>query len=476
MSSPSSESSWACPQCGRRVPAYVRECRCGLEKPEEALLAARVPAAKPVSGGGPARLASVLLLSVAVAGIVIAAAMYVNRAPARPESANRTRANAPAPIPVSHVPPADDRQSGSNGDTTPSAAPAADTPGARLSLPESEAFTHARESTPAPRSRSLSIEDVVSMAEPAVAVVDAGTSRGTGFFIGPDTLLTNVHVVQGRSSVTVRLSGDVTLLARVERTLPDVDLALLKTDRPHPRRAALELGTVESVRPGQEVIAIGAPLGLQSTATRGIVSAVRHGRNVVLIQTDAAINPGNSGGPLLDRSARVIGINTMTVRSAESLGFAVAVDHAMALLSNSTAPTVTIPRDAPAIAMPSAASKADQQRQDGQAAYDKNLLMLARQAEQIDAAWEDLQRNCLVNPLAAGDGQRAWFVLRDTPATFQAADMWCTSRLGQILGVVRAFSSAMQEAGEQARRAGVYPGIQRETRRKYRLDWTGWDR
>jgi hypothetical protein len=225
------------------------------------------------------------------------------------------------------------------------------------------------------------------------------------------------------------------------------------------------------------VVAIGAPLGLQSTATRGIVSAVRNANGVLLIQTDAAINPGNSGGPLLDRRARVIGINTMGIRSAESLGFAVAVNHAMALISNKPVATpVMVQSGAPAMVMPTAPTATDNQRQQGQVNYEKTIAAYARQADEIDAAWENFQRNCLSNPVNPGDAQRPWFVIRDAPPTFRAADTWCTSRLGQITDSVRAFSRAMSEAGEYGRRAGVYPGVLRETRRKHRVDWTGWDR
>lgn len=315
------------------------------------------------------------------------------------------------------------------------------------------------------------------MAEPAVVLVDASGSRGTGFFIGPDTVLTNVHVIEGRSYVTIRLNGAPPLGARVERTLPNVDIAMLKTDRPHPQRAALELGTIEGVRAGQEVVAIGAPLGLQSTATRGIVSAVRKANGVVLIQTDAAINPGNSGGPLLDRTGRVIGINTLKIGgAAQSLGFAVAINHAQALISGRPDTIVSSAASAPGMSMPAGPNAVDANRMAGQNAYERNVASLARNADQIDGRWQNFQRNCLVNAINQADAQRPWFVVRDTPPTFKTADVWCTNYLNDISSIVRDFSRAMAEIGEQARRAGVYPGVLREVRRKYRMDWTGWER
>ena len=95
------------------------------------------------------------------------------------------------------------------------------------------------------------------------------------------------------------------------------------------------------------MIAIGYALGsLSNTVTRGIVSALRQSGNVTLIQTDAAINPGNSGGPLLDRSGAVIGINSMSISKqvGEGLGFAIAIDHAVALVNGrNTVTTTTTP-------------------------------------------------------------------------------------------------------------------------------------
>jgi len=348
-----------------------------------------------------------------------------------------------------------------------------------LSLPESESISPPAEppvSTPS-MPRSLSMEEIISGAEPAVALIDAGSARGTGFFIGPDTLLTNVHVIQGRSSVTVRLSNGTTLSARVERQLPNVDMALLRTDRPHPQRAALELGSIEGVRAGQEVIAIGAPFGLQSTATRGIVSAVRSADGVVLIQTDAAINPGNSGGPLLDRAGRVIGINTLKLGgSAQSLGFAIAINHAQALISGRPDAAVSSPSAAPRLSMPTGPSDSDAQRMSGEADYERNVASIAGHADELDRAWQNFERNCLVNAFNSGDAQRAWFAVRDQKPTFKTVDVWCMNNLDDLANNVREVGRVMGLTSEQARRSGVYPGVLRDVRRKYRMDWSGWDR
>ena len=111
---------------------------------------------------------------------------------------------------------------------------------------------------------------------PAIVLVEAGASRGSGFFITPDTLLTNVHVVKGNSSVTIRRASGEVVPARVERTATDVDVAVLKISPADPKQPTLTMGATADARVGQEVFAIGTALGLfQNTLTRGIVSGIR---------------------------------------------------------------------------------------------------------------------------------------------------------------------------------------------------------
>jgi serine protease Do len=137
---------------------------------------------------------------------------------------------------------------------------------------------------------------------------------GTGFIISNDGyVLTNHHVVDGADEVTVRLSDRREYKAKVVGSDEQSDVALLKiaaTNLP-----SLRVGDSRSLRPGQWVVAIGSPFGLDHSVTAGIVSAV--GRSnpyanqqyVPFIQTDVAINRGNSGGPLLDTRGQVVGIN-----------------------------------------------------------------------------------------------------------------------------------------------------------------------
>ena len=293
-----------------------------------------------------------------------------------------------------------------------------------------------------------------------------------------DLLLTNAHVVGSNGFVTVRLAGGQRIQGRVERTAAEVDLAVVRAAARPDANQILQLGSAGAVRPGMEVLAIGSPLGLQNTVTRGIVSAVRNAGGVELIQTDAAINPGNSGGPLLDRDGRVIGVTTLKMaRGAESLGFAVAIAHAIPLIEGRpVATTITTPR-APSLesVLAPSASQTDTSRQAGEARFAQAMQMAADRADQVDTQWKKLSSNCLLAPMAS-DAQRPWFVLRDQPATFTTGDAWCGSFAGDIRTYVRQFSTFMAQVSEDARKAGVYPGIMRDARRKHRLDWSGWDR
>ncbi len=162
---------------------------------------------------------------------------------------------------------------------------------------------------------------------------------GSGFILeASGQILTNAHVVDGATGISVTLDSGDKVEARILGLDPILDLALLKMDS-DAKLPAVTLGDSEKIKVGDEVIAIGNPLGLDQTMTRGIVSGINRVLPDVLgstdepmIQTDAAINPGNSGGPLMDRCGRVIGINTLISEEGQNIGFAIPINVAKSVL------------------------------------------------------------------------------------------------------------------------------------------------
>lgn len=163
-------------------------------------------------------------------------------------------------------------------------------------------------------------------------------ANGSAFFISEDgRLVTNRHLVEGASSAVVHLSsGAVFGVDGVLGVSETNDLAVLKISGE--RFPSLELGEGTGLRVGQQVVAIGNPLGREGTVSSGIVSAIRSGDDceglaVRCIQTTAPVSPGSSGGPLLDMDGKVIGIASALVPGGQSLNFAVSVDLLASLLS-----------------------------------------------------------------------------------------------------------------------------------------------
>nr|WP_280762400.1 trypsin-like peptidase domain-containing protein [Prescottella agglutinans] len=203
----------------------------------------------------------------------------------------------------------------------------------------------------APEGRVAEVADAVLPSVVSIQV-SHGDQSGTGSGVvvdGAGYIVTNNHVVSmaasdpGASTIRVTFSDGTKVPAQIVGRDTKTDLAVLKTDAKN--LTVADLGKSSDVRVGQDVVAVGSPLGLNKTVTRGIVSALNRpvrlsgegtDTDAVIdaVQTDAAINPGNSGGPLIDMEGRVIGINS-AIRSESGgsvgLGFAIPIDDVTAV-------------------------------------------------------------------------------------------------------------------------------------------------
>ena len=163
------------------------------------------------------------------------------------------------------------------------------------------------------------------------------SGSGTGFVVDASGyIVTNAHVVADAKQVKVSINGyDEAMTATVIGSSSELDIALLKVDVPNGARLpALTLANSDELAIGQWVLAIGNPLGYDSTLTMGIISATERPITIEnsegmpqvfehMLQTDASINPGNSGGPLLNEAGQVIGMNTAVNSEAQGMGFAI---------------------------------------------------------------------------------------------------------------------------------------------------------
>jgi S1-C subfamily serine protease len=196
---------------------------------------------------------------------------------------------------------------------------------------------------------SRAVITVVDTVGPAVVGISARKAAngsfpgqegaGSGTIIAPDGyILTNDHVVQGADVLSVTLQDGVSLEATLVGTDPATDLAVIRADGSGLPYAVL--GDSGTLKAGQLVIAIGNPLGFQSTVSTGVVSALgralrsREGRLIEnIIQHTAPLNPGNSGGPLVDSRGRIVGVNTAIIVMAQGIGFSIPADTARWVVS-----------------------------------------------------------------------------------------------------------------------------------------------
>jgi len=181
------------------------------------------------------------------------------------------------------------------------------------------------------------VRDIVKQIGEAVVQVRTPSGLGSGFFINADGyLITNFHVIEGETEITVevyrrvdgQLDRETYKKVRIVAINKFQDLALLKIeDKNTPKFKYVTLGNSDALSVGDSVFAIGSPMGLERTVTEGILSTkTRELEGELYLQTTAQINPGNSGGPLFDVAGDVIGVTNMKIMFGEGLGFAIPVE------------------------------------------------------------------------------------------------------------------------------------------------------
>ena len=211
---------------------------------------------------------------------------------------------------------------------------------------------------PAANTTGLSVSDIYQRTQKGVVEITVTTSQSTNPFGGQQTqqaqgsgfvydsngrIITNQHVVEGATSISVRFSNGKTYKAEVVGSDPSTDLAVIKVDAPASVLTPLTLADSNAVAVGDNVVAIGSPFGLENTVTSGIISALHRQmtspNNFSIddsIQTDAAINHGNSGGPLLNAEGQVIGVNAQIESDSggnDGVGFAIPSNTVKSIVS-----------------------------------------------------------------------------------------------------------------------------------------------
>lgn len=453
------ETGRVCLHCQRRVPRGVAKCRCG------AVLSGDAPFEQHSTKFTPIFASLLAVVALGTAGY-----WTFIRQPVRP--ATQTVPAAATPLNPTEPPPAAPatRELSSEQRAWDAAAQMQDAPPAVDSAaPAAPAPAGATGTTPA-------LEEMVGRAMPAIVLVETTGGRGSAFFVERDTLITNVHVVEQDSYVTLRRMDGSSVTARVQTRAPAFDIAVLKVSPPSPSQAFLPMGSTTELKPGQEVIVIGSALGtLQNSVSRGIVSGLRNSGGVTMVQSDAAANPGNSGGPMLDRNGRVVGILTGGYRGQEGLNFAVAIDHARDILdgrqANLGSGRAGLGNIQP-VTPGGEASESGRRQQQGEQEFLRRVAAAEQAAPQLESAWQRFRSTCFHSPIR-GSYDREWFAMFTPGAIPGDAASGCADYYRTMQTEMNKFRDYLHAAVEDARRANVLPGTVRDALRARRLnhDW-----
>jgi serine protease Do len=213
----------------------------------------------------------------------------------------------------------------------------ASTPPRPVARPVSVDFRRPAAVPEAPVLRVLSPADIAARALPAVVTIRTGDALGTGFVVRADGwIATNLHVIVGGSHAKVTLQNERELdVIDVLAMSPEHDLALIRVDARG--LSVLPIGDSDAMRPGDPVVAIGNPMGLEDTVSNGLVSARRKGDDgTEVLQISAPIAPGSSGGPIFNDRGEVIGIAVAILEEGQNLNFGVPARYLAPLLRRAT--------------------------------------------------------------------------------------------------------------------------------------------
>ena len=453
-----SVTPWTCPTCNRRVPTHIDECRCGYLRREAVseVQSATADHALQSRGWFAAKLAAAVVVAIVAAMWYASAPRPANRvAPRNSISGDHPGRTAATSPPLGF----------GTATSSPVVATAPDIPITRATSPDF------------PESSAPPLEDTIEHALPAVVMIVTPKTRGSGFFITPDLIVTNAHVIAGFLTPAVTTQSGTTLNGKVTELLEDYDLALVQVPGQSAAIAPLALGQSAGLRLGQGIVALGwAHTLTQSTVARGIVTGLRRDGERSLIQTDAAPNPGDSGGPVLNRHGEVIGVTTLRANDGTS-GYALAIDDVKAIVERVIQRTAATPGGSQAAAAvpPLPQSDAVAPTDAGVRRYTDTVAALASRAAGLDASWNRYATDCRLRSVKSASAHE-WFRLYDPQSDLHRTTPECAAGLATLEKEAAAINASMAAAGEAARQAGVFPGARRDVLRKYQLDYPGWQR
>lgn len=179
------------------------------------------------------------------------------------------------------------------------------------------------------------LADAVDRMAPGVVIVEAGSTRGSGFFVAPDTILTSAHVTGTSGSVNVTTTDGNTIPAKVETASQTFGIAVLRVANPPAGQLIIPMGSSAAASVGQDVFTIGPVPGTRRrTVTHAAIRGIRQSGTLRLLDTDAPTSPTNSGAPLLDKAGTAIGVTTAGMAGPPGLNVAVGIEFAAQLIGS----------------------------------------------------------------------------------------------------------------------------------------------